>query len=67
MHVDHMMNYLKAKGLSYVIPSLSGNGHLLETVIDKLKEGASAKALANLKSHDSDKRQKVADSMNMFF
>ncbi|RJP69518.1 MAG: radical SAM protein [Candidatus Abyssobacteria bacterium SURF_17] len=67
MNADRMMAYLKAKGLSYLLPALSGNGHMFETVIDKLKEGASAKALENVKSQDPEKRQKVADSMGMFF
>jgi MoaA/NifB/PqqE/SkfB family radical SAM enzyme len=40
---------------------------LLETLIDHLKEGASARAIENIKTRDLEKREKVANSMNMFF
>ena len=67
MQVDRMVAYLKAKGLSYALPALSGNDKILGTLMDKLKEGAMAKSLANLKTQDPEKKQKAADSMNMFF
>jgi len=67
MQVDRMMAYLKAKGLSYALPALSGNDKILGTLMDKLKEGAMAKSLANLKTQDPEKRQKAADGMSMFF
>ncbi len=67
MNVERMMGYLKAKGLSYILPALSGNQQLLGTLIDKLKEDASAKALDAMRSRDEEKRQKVSNSMNMFF
>lgn len=67
MQKERMLAYLKAKGLSYILPSLAGNEHLLEKLIDKLKEGASQKALENMRSQDAEKRRKVAESMDMFF
>lgn len=67
MQVDRMVAYLKARGLSYILPALSGNGKMLETLIDKLKERASAKSLENMESQNPEKKQKRADSMNMFF
>jgi len=67
MQVDRMMAYLKAKGLSYALPALTGNDKVLGTLIDRLKEGASTKALDNVKTRDLEKRQKVAHSMDMFF
>ncbi|NQU08397.1 MAG: radical SAM protein [Candidatus Abyssubacteria bacterium] len=67
MQVDRMVAYLKARGLSYILPALSGNGKMLETLIDKLKERASAKSMENMESQNPEKKQKRADSMNMFF
>lgn len=67
MNMDRTIAYLKAKGLSFVIPALTGNEQIFGALIDKLKDGASAKALDNVKSQDPEKRQKVADSMDMFF
>jgi len=67
MQIDRIMSYLKAKGVSYALPALSGNDRVLETLIDRLKEGAMAKSLGNMKTHDPEKRQKAADGMDMFF
>jgi len=67
MQVDRMVTYLKARGLSYVLPALSGNTRLLGTLIDKLKEGAKAKRLENIVTEDPEKRQKTIESMDMFF
>ncbi len=67
MQVDRMVAYLKARGLSYVLPALSGNTRLLGALIDKLKEGAKAKSLANLSTQDPEKIKIAADGMEMFF
>ena len=67
MRLDRMIPYLKAKGLSYLLPALTGNTRLLDTLIDYLKEGASAKAIENIKTQEPEKREKVVNSMNMFF
>lgn len=67
MQVDRMMGYLKAKGISYVLPTLTGNDHILEPIIDRLKEGAKAKALSIRKNTDPEKMQKASDGMDMFF
>jgi MoaA/NifB/PqqE/SkfB family radical SAM enzyme len=67
MNVDRSIAYLKAKGLSFLLPAVTGNGKVLETLIDTLKEKASAKALEIRKSQDAEKRQFAADSMDMFF
>lgn len=67
MQADRMIAYLKAKGMSYVLPALSGNSRLLGTLIDKLREGAHAKRLENIVTEDPEKRQRSIDSMDMFF
>jgi MoaA/NifB/PqqE/SkfB family radical SAM enzyme len=67
MNVDHALAYLKAKGLSFVLPALSGNEQIFGALIEKLKDGSSAKAVANIKSADPEKRQRVIESMDMFF
>ncbi|GAB4335241.1 MAG: hypothetical protein Kow0099_07570 [Candidatus Abyssubacteria bacterium] len=46
---------------------MSGNEHALDALIDKLKEVSSAKVIANIKSDSLEKRQRVIDSMEMFF
>jgi MoaA/NifB/PqqE/SkfB family radical SAM enzyme len=67
MNVERTMAYLKAKGLSYLLPAVTGNGKVLETLIDTLKAKSSAKSLDLRKDQDPEKRQLAADSMNMFF
>ena len=67
MQADRMVAYLKAKGMSYVLPALSGNTKLLGTLIDKLKEGAHAKRLEVMSDMDPEQREKSINSMEMFF
>ena len=67
MQIDHITSYLKARGLSYLLPALFRNERALGALIDKLKEGASAKVIENIQSRDPGKRKKVAEGMDMFF
>lgn len=67
MNADRAMAYLKAKGLSYLLPAVTGNGRLLDSLIDALKTRSSAKALELRKDQSEAKRKYVADSMDMFF
>ncbi len=67
MNVDRTMAYLKAKGLSFLLPAVTGNGRLLESLIDTLKARGQTKALDQRKNQDEGKKQIAVDSMNMFF
>ena len=67
MQIDRMTTYLKARGLSSILPVLSGNTKLLGLLIDKLKDGARAKSMENIVTQDPEKRQKLIDGMDMFF
>jgi len=67
MNVDRTMAYMKAKGLSYLLPAVTGNGKVLETLIDTLRNRAKAKALAVRKNQDPEKQQIAGESMDMFF